>query len=121
MSNQKLNIEKSNALQSGVVIPALPLALNANRKIDERRQRALVDDIVNIGWGRDISIGDLAELMRETVGFDGEIVFDASKPDGTPRKLLDTTRLTGLGWQPSIELADGIRSTYAWYQQEMAA
>jgi GDP-L-fucose synthase len=79
------------------------------------------DDIVNIGWGKDISIGELAELMRETVGFDGEIFFDASKPDGTPRKLLDTTRLTALGWHPSIELADGIRSTYAWYQQEIAA
>lgn len=78
-------------------------------------------DIVNIGWGMDISVGELAELIRETVGYKGGIEFDASKPDGTPRKLLDTSRLTALGWQPSIGLADGIRSTYTWYQQEMTA
>lgn len=78
-------------------------------------------DIVNIGWGMDISVGELAELIRETVGYKGAIEFDASKPDGTPRKLLDTSRLTALGWQPSIGLADGIRSTYTWYQQEMTA
>lgn len=78
-------------------------------------------DIVNIGWGMDISVGELAELIRETVGYKGAIEFDASKPDGTPRKLLDTSRLTALGWQPSIGLADGVRSTYTWYQQEMTA
>lgn len=78
-------------------------------------------DIVNVGWGKDISIGELANLIKTETGFDGDIEFDTSKPDGTPRKLLDTTRLSGLGWQPSIELSDGIRSTYAWYRQEQAA
>ena len=73
-------------------------------------------DIVNIGWGKDISIAELAELIKETVQFSGEIEFDASKPDGTPRKLLDTSRLTSLGWQPSTQLSDGIASTYGWYQ-----
>ena len=72
-------------------------------------------DIVNVGWGRDISIAELAELIRKIVGYDGDIQFDTSKPDGTPRKLLDTARLTKLGWQPSIELEEGIARTYEWY------
>lgn len=78
-------------------------------------------DIVNVGWGKDISIAELAELIKETVQYPGDIEFDASKPDGTPRKLLDTTRLTSLNWQPSISLADGIARTYDWYRQEAAA
>jgi len=72
-------------------------------------------EIVNVGWGKDISIAELAGMIRGVVGFSGEIVFDESKPDGTPRKLLDTTRLTELGWRPSISLEDGIASTYDWY------
>ena len=73
-------------------------------------------EIVNVGWGRDISIAELAETVRGIVGFEGEIVYDTAKPDGTPRKLLDTTRLTALGWQPSIALEDGIAQTYEWYR-----
>jgi GDP-L-fucose synthase len=72
-------------------------------------------DIINVGWGRDISIAELAALVREIVGFDGEIVFDTTKPDGAPRKLLDTAKLAVLGWQPSIPLDEGIRVTYDWY------
>jgi len=72
-------------------------------------------EIVNVGWGRDISIAELAETVRDIVGFEGKIVYDTGKPDGTPRKLLDTTRLTALGWTPSISLEDGIRGTYEWY------
>jgi GDP-L-fucose synthase len=72
-------------------------------------------DLVNIGWGKDISIAELAQLVREIVGFAGEIVYDTSKPDGTPRKLLDTSRLQELGWSPRISLREGIESTYAWY------
>jgi GDP-L-fucose synthase len=71
--------------------------------------------IVNVGTGTDISIRDLAYVISEVVGFSGRIVFDASKPDGTPRKLLDITRVTELGWRPSITLEDGIRSTYGWF------
>jgi GDP-L-fucose synthase len=72
-------------------------------------------DLVNIGWRKDISIAELAQLVREIVGFAGEIVYDTSKPDGTPRKLLDTSRLQELGWSPRISLREGIESTYAWY------
>jgi GDP-L-fucose synthase len=74
-------------------------------------------EIVNVGWGKDISISELASLMKDIVDYSGSIEFDASKPDGTPRKLLDTTRLTSLGWQPSTQLADGIASTYKWFQE----
>jgi GDP-L-fucose synthase len=70
---------------------------------------------VNVGWGKDVSIAELAQLVAATVGFKGDVRFDASKPDGTPRKLLDTTRLRALGWQPKITLADGLASTYEWF------
>ena len=73
-------------------------------------------DIINIGWGRDQSIIELAELVSAVVGFKGNIIWDTAKPDGTPQKLLDVSRLTKLGWQPRITLKDGIRAVYEWYQ-----
>jgi GDP-L-fucose synthase len=72
---------------------------------------------VNVGWGEDISIAELARLIADTVGFNGELRFDRSKPDGTPRKLLDTARLTALGWQPKIHLKAGLASTYEWFRE----
>lgn len=75
---------------------------------------------VNAGSGIDLPIRELAELIAKVVGFHGSVSFDPSMPDGTPRKLLDISRLTRLGWTPSIELADGIRRTYAEYEAEMA-
>ena len=72
-------------------------------------------EIVNVGWGKDISIAELAALIRTATGFEGDLEFDASKPDGTPRKLLDTSRLTKLGWQPTIPLEQGVADTYQWY------
>jgi GDP-L-fucose synthase len=76
---------------------------------------------INVGWGQDISIAQLAQLVADTVGFAGTLRFDPSKPDGTPRKLLDTSRLTALGWRPSITLAAGLASTYAWYRTHAQA
>jgi GDP-L-fucose synthase len=73
------------------------------------------EDIVNIGVGEDISIRELAELMREVTGYRGEIVNDTSKPDGTPRKLLDVSRLHALGWEARIPLRQGIEDTYRWF------
>lgn len=73
--------------------------------------------IINIGVGEDVSIRELAELVRAVVGFEGEMIFDAGKPDGTPRKLLDISRLYALGWKAGLALPDGIRSTYAWFLQ----
>ena len=75
---------------------------------------------VNVGTGEDLTIRELAEMVRRVVGADVEIVLDATKPDGTPRKLLDVGRLTGLGWKASIGLEDGIRGTYEWFQANRA-
>lgn len=72
-------------------------------------------DIVNVGVGKDISIAELAELVRDVVGFDGAIGYDASKPDGTPRKLLDVSQLHRLGWRAKVGLREGIEETYRWY------
>ncbi len=77
-------------------------------------------DIVNIGVGKDISIGELAEMVKQVVGYEGEIVFDRSKPDGTPRKLVDATKILGLGWQPGIALREGVTTTYQWYLENKA-
>ncbi|WGZ94046.1 MAG: GDP-L-fucose synthase [Candidatus Thiothrix putei] len=70
---------------------------------------------INVGTGTDCTIAQLAELMAEVVGYQGQIMFDASKPDGTPRKLLDVSRLKSLGWEPQISLPDGLKSTYEWF------
>jgi GDP-L-fucose synthase len=70
---------------------------------------------LNLGWGSDVSIAELASLVAETVGFKGEVRFDRSKPDGMPRKLLDTARMSALGWKPKITLAAGLASTYEWF------
>jgi GDP-L-fucose synthase len=76
--------------------------------------------IVNVGVGEDLSIGELAALIREVVGFEGEIVYDTEKPDGTPRKLLDVSRLHATGWKAKIGLREGIESTYRWFLEENA-
>lgn len=70
---------------------------------------------VNIGWGQDVTIKELAQIVKETVGFTGDIYWDTEKPDGTPRKLLDTSTINNLGWNPKIQLRDGISATYEWY------
>jgi GDP-L-fucose synthase len=78
------------------------------------------EPIVNIGWGEDVTIRELAETVAAVAGFQGRLVFDSSKPDGTPRKLLDTSRLTSLGWKPKITLRAGIEQTYAWFKEHVA-
>ena len=78
-------------------------------------QRYDSPEIVNVGCGEDISIRELAELICDIVGFAGELTFDTTKPDGTPRKLLDVSKLNALGWRPKISLREGIASTYEWF------
>jgi len=73
------------------------------------------EEIVNVGVGHDLSIAELAQLVKEVVGFAGEIVYDAGMPDGTPRKLLDVSKLTKLGWQARISLRQGVEETYRWF------
>jgi len=77
-----------------------------------------VPELINVGCGEDVTIRELAELICEVVGFGGELMFDTTKPDGTPRKLLDISRLQGLGWSPQISLRRGIRETYDWCLRE---
>src|SRR4051794_4451611 len=72
-------------------------------------------EIINVGYGEDISVRELAELICDVVRFNGELAWDATKPDGTPRKLLDVTRIRALGWQPEIALREGIARTYEWF------
>jgi GDP-L-fucose synthase len=78
------------------------------------------EPIVNVGWGQDVTIRELAELVLSAIGYNGSLLFDSSKPDGTPRKLLDVTRMTALGWQPKIPLKRGIEGTYAWFKEHSA-
>lgn len=73
------------------------------------------EDFVNVGVGEDVTIRELAELIRETVGYEGDITQDLTKPDGTPRKLMDVSRLSALGWKAKIGLADGVSETYRWF------
>ena len=78
-------------------------------------------EIINVGVGEDVSIAELAELVRDIVGFEGEIRYDTSRPDGTPRKLMDVTRLSSLGWTAQTTLPEGIRQTYKWYVENVAS
>ena len=129
-------------LQSSHVLPALLRKFHAAKESSAkevtvwgsgspRREFLYVDDladalcflmerydspeIVNVGWGEDVTIAELAELIAGVVGFRGTVAFDRSKPDGTPRKLLDVGKITALGWRPRTRLTDGIRTTYDWY------
>jgi GDP-L-fucose synthase len=79
------------------------------------------NDFFNIGTGKEITIKDLAELIKDIVGYEGKIVWDSSKPDGTPRKLLDVSRLKKTGWTYKIELKDGIEKAYKWYLESYEA
>jgi GDP-L-fucose synthase len=75
---------------------------------------------VNLGTGEDVTIRELAETVRKVIGFTGNLVFDVSKPDGTPRKLQDVSRMHGLGWRHEVKLEEGIRRTYRWYTENIA-
>ena len=136
------------SLQNSHVLPALLRKIHAAKEAGAaevevwgtgtpRREFLHVDDLadaclflmqnyqgeswVNVGWGRDETIAELAHTIRRVVGFEGSLRFDTSKPDGTPRKLLDTRRLTELGWAPRIGLEAGIRSTYDWFLNNLAS
>ena len=78
-------------------------------------------ETINIGTGKDLSIKEISEIVKEVVGFQGEVVWDESKPDGTPRKLLDISKITKLGYQPHEDLKTGIAKTYEWFKQELVS
>ncbi len=86
--------------------------------LDEEKYASLIrkdTPLINIGTGKDLTIRELAERVRGVVGFEGELVFDASKPDGTPRKLMDVSRLSALGWQPKFSFREGLENAYQWF------
>lgn len=74
---------------------------------------------INVGFGEDISIAELAQMIAEVTGYGGKIGFDIEKPDGTMRKLMDSSRLTAMGWKPRVNLAEGVRATYKWYLEQI--
>lgn len=87
---------------------------------DPSRVAPFDEFLVNIGTGEDLTIRELAKLIASVVGYEGRVVWDADKPDGTPRKLLNVTRMQGLGWSAETSLEEGVRRTYAWYQDALA-
>ena len=95
--------------------------------VDDLAQACLVlldrydeGETINVGCGEDISILEFAEIVRDVVGFEGNVDWDDTKPDGMPRKLLDTSRINDLGWSPEVSLREGLQSTYAWYLESVA-
>lgn len=78
-----------------------------------------IEGLINVGFGSDLTVGELAALVADVVGFDGEVEWDTSKPDGTPRKLLDSTKLFSTGWRPTTDLRTGVQLTYDWYLQSL--
>jgi GDP-L-fucose synthase len=75
------------------------------------------EGLINIGWGRDVTILELAKTIQQKVGYTGALKFDSSKPDGSPRKLLDVSKLTALGWKAKVDLPEGIDRTIDWYRE----
>lgn len=74
-----------------------------------------VMDLIHISLGKDVTIREMAETMKEVVGYKGKLTFDTIKPDGAPRKLIDVTRLSNMGWRYSVDLKDGLTNTYSWF------
>jgi GDP-L-fucose synthase len=140
--NDNFDLEKSHVL-AAVLRKAHEAKIRKEKKLivwgtgEPRREFLHVDDlasalllllqkydspeIINVGCGEDITIGELAKLICDLVGFDGELVWDRTKPDGTPRKLLDVTKIRALGWQPTIPLRNGVAQTYEWFVANCAA
>ena len=88
--------------------------LNLPKRIYDKNTEPMLTHI-NVGTGIDVTIRELAETIKEVVGFDGAILFDQSKPDGTMRKLMDNSKLRNMGWSPRIQLEEGLRRTYDWF------
>ena len=88
--------------------------------LEHVRAADVPDGMLNVGCGEDLTIRELAALVQRVVGYDGPVEWDASKPDGTPRKLLDVSRLRGLGWAPTVDLEEGIARAYEWFLENRA-
>jgi GDP-L-fucose synthase len=91
--------------------------LELDEKIYQANTKSMLSHI-NVGTGKDITIREMAETMKQVVGFKGELVFDATKPDGSPRKLIDVSRLKNMGWNYTVDLTEGLNKTYMWYKND---
>jgi len=90
-------------------------------ELDENTYKANTQPMlshINVGTGIDVTIREMAEIMKEVVGFKGKLVFDTAKPNGAPRKLIDVSRLSNMGWNYSVDLKDGLSKTYKWYLEK---
>lgn len=94
--------------------------MQLDRAIYEQHTTPMLSHI-NVGTGVDVTIREVAEIIRKVIGYEGKIAYDTSKPDGTPRKLMDTAKLSSLGWRPAMQLEDGIRETYARFKAEYSS
>ena len=99
-------VDRNNSEGRGGAIPSLGEIRNCH---------------INVGTGKELTIKALAQLVVETVGFEGEVVWDATKPDGTPRKLIDVSKLHSLGWTHKVEIEDGVKKLFEWYQDSLKA
>ena len=88
--------------------------LELDEEIYQANTKSMLSHI-NVGTGKDVTIREMAETMKEVIGFKGELTFDTTKPDGAPRKLIDVSRLSNMGWNYSVNLKDGLSQTYKWY------
>ena len=99
-------VDRNNSEGRGGAIPSLGEIRNCH---------------INVGTGKELTIKALAQLVVEAVGFEGEVVWDATKPDGTPRKLIDVSKLHSLGWTHKVEIEDGVKKLFEWYQDSLKA
>jgi GDP-L-fucose synthase len=107
-----------NAMREFLYVDDMAVASLFVLELDEQTYRANTQSMlshINVGTGKDVTIREMAETMKEVVGYRGKLIFDTSKPDGAPRKLIDVSRLKNMGWEYSVDLKDGLTSTYEWY------
>jgi len=88
--------------------------LELNKKTYQANTKPMLSHI-NVGTGKDVTIREMAETMKQVVGYEGSLTFDTAKPDGSPRKLINVSRLSNMGWKYSIDLTEGLEKTYTWY------
>ena len=120
MAPQSLNNQQNDEVKT-LIDRQTELQKQINRArliLMEHHDAKAVGSHINIGTGTDVSIRELAEMICEVVGYEGTLEFDASKPDGTPRKLLDVSRMGALGWRAPTALRDGLERTYEWFLEE---
>jgi len=116
MHKSKLNQEPSfDIWGSGKPLREFLYVDDLSRAVEFLIGNEVGDDLINIGSGKEISIYNLSKLIKEIIEYDGELVFDESMPDGNPRKLIDSTKINNLGWEPQIELDEGLKLSYKWY------